>query len=257
MPAEISCERARKIYGKGAAAFEAVSSATFSVEKGEFVSLVGPSGCGKSTLLMMNAGLEAVSEGTIFAAGAPITEPRLEIGIVFQDATLLPWKTALQNVLFPIEVMHRDRAAYLDQAKKLLQLVGLGDAANKRPGQLSGGMRQRVSLCRALIADPSILLMDEPFSALDAITRDDMNIVLLELWERYRKTVLFVTHSIREAALLSDRILVMGGSPSKIIADVTVPFARPRNFAIGETTEFNELCGMLRDQITKARELRH
>jgi NitT/TauT family transport system ATP-binding protein len=118
-------------------------------------------------------------------------------------------------------------------------------------------MRQRVSLCRALIADPSILLMDEPFSALDAITRDDMNIVLLELWERYRKTVLFVTHSIREAALLSDRILVMGGSPSKIIADVKVPFARPRNFAIGETTEFNELCGMLRDQITKARELRH
>jgi NitT/TauT family transport system ATP-binding protein len=170
---------------------------------------------------------------------------------------LLPWKTALQNVLFPIEMMHRDRAQYLGQATKLLQLVGLGDALSKRPSQLSGGMRQRVSLCRALIADPSILLMDEPFSALDAITRDDMNIVLLDLWERYRKTVLFVTHSIREATLLSDRILVMGRSPSRIIADVKVPFGRPRNFAIGETTEFNELCGDLRDLITKARETRH
>lgn len=257
MPAEISCERARKIYGKGAAAFEAVNSATFSVEKGEFVSLLGPSGCGKSTLLMMIAGLEAISAGTILAAGAPMIEPRPEIGIVFQDPTLLPWKTALQNVLFPIEMLHRDREQYLGQATKLLNLVGLGDAVNKRPGQLSGGMRQRVSLCRALIADPSILLMDEPFSALDAITRDDMNIVLLDLWERYRKTVLFVTHSIREATLLSDRILVMGLTPSRIIADVKVPFARPRNFAIGETTEFNELCGMLRDQINEAREKRH
>jgi NitT/TauT family transport system ATP-binding protein len=257
MPAEISCERARKIYGQGATAFEAVSSVSFTVEKGEFVSLVGPSGCGKSTLLMMIAGLEAISEGTVFAAGVPMVGPRLEIGIVFQEPTLLPWKTALQNVLFPIEMMRLNRASYSEQAKKLLQLVGLGDAINKSPRQLSGGMRQRVSLCRALIADPSILLMDEPFSALDAITRDDMNVVLLELWERYRKTVLFVTHSIREAVLLSDRILVMGGRPSKIIADVSVPFDRPRDFAIGETAEFNELCGHLRGQITKARELRH
>ena len=257
MPAEISCERARKIYGKGAAAFEAVNSATFSVEKGEFVSLLGPSGCGKSTLLMMIAGLEEISEGTILAAGAPMIEPRPEIGIVFQDPTLLPWKTALQNVLFPIEMMGRSRSAYLARAMELLRLVHLDDAIHKRPRELSGGMRQRVSLCRALIADPSVLLMDEPFSALDAITRDDMNIVLLEVWERYRKTVLFVTHSIREATLLSDRILVMGRTPSRIIADVKVPFARPRNFAIGETTEFNELCGMLRDQINEAREKRH
>jgi len=257
MPVEISCERARKIYGKGAAAFEAVNSVSFSVEKGEFVSLLGPSGCGKSTLLMMIAGLESISAGAIVAAGEPMIEPRPDIGIVFQDPTLLPWKTALQNVLFPIEMLHRNRADYLDQAIKLLDLVGLGEAVNKRPGQLSGGMRQRVSLCRALIADPSILLMDEPFSALDAITRDDMNIVLLDLWERYRKTVLFVTHSIREAVLLSDRILVMGRSPSRIVADVKVPFARPRHFAIGDSVEFNELCGLLRDQINAAREKRH
>jgi NitT/TauT family transport system ATP-binding protein len=261
MTLDISCERARKIYGKGASAFEAVNSATFSVQKGEFVSLLGPSGCGKSTLLMMIAGLEALSDGRILAGGTPIDEPRAEIGIVFQDPTLLPWKTTLQNVLFPIEMMHRDRTAYHDPAVELLRLVGLGDAINKRPRQLSGGMRQRVSLCRALIADPGLLLMDEPFSALDAITRDDMNIVLLDLWDRYRKTVLFVTHSIREAVLLSDRVLVMGRAPSRIIADVTIPFARPRDFSMGEKPEFNELCGLLRDQITKARdskaEVRH
>jgi NitT/TauT family transport system ATP-binding protein len=253
MPPEISCERVRKVYGRGAGVFEAVHAATFSVEKGEFVSLLGPSGCGKSTLLMMIAGLESITDGRILAGGAPVEEPRAEIGIVFQDPTLLPWKTALQNILFPIEMMHRNRAAHVDRATELLRLVGLSEAAQKRPGQLSGGMRQRVSLCRALIADPSILLMDEPFSALDAITRDDMNIVLLALWERYRKTVLFVTHSLREAALLSDRILIMGGTPSAIIADIKVPFARPRHFTIGETAEFNELCAALRDEVTKAR----
>jgi NitT/TauT family transport system ATP-binding protein len=168
----------------------------------------------------------------------------------------LPWKTALQNILFPIEMMHRSRTDYIERATELLHLVRLPEAANKRPSQLSGGMKQRVSLCRALIADPAILLMDEPFSALDAITRDDMNIVLLELWERFRKTVLFVTHSIREAVLLSDRILIMGGRPSTIVADIRVPFARPRHFAIGDTAEFNTLCSALRDEITKARGLR-
>jgi NitT/TauT family transport system ATP-binding protein len=252
---EITCEGVRKVYGRGTKAFEALKAATFSVDKGEFVSLLGPSGCGKSTLLLMIAGLESISDGRIFANGTPIGEPRAEIGIVFQDPTLLPWKTALQNILFPIEMMHRSRAAHLDRATELLRLVGLLDAAHKRPSQLSGGMKQRVSLCRALIADPAILLMDEPFSALDAITRDDMNIVLLALWERYRKTVLFVTHSIREAVLLSDRVLVMGGRPSTIIADIEVPFERPRHFAIGETAAFNKLCAALRDEITKAREM--
>jgi NitT/TauT family transport system ATP-binding protein len=254
MQPEISCERVRKVYGRGLSSFEAVNAATFTVQQGEFAALLGPSGCGKSTLLMMIAGLEPITEGRILAGGAIMNEPREEIGIVFQDPTLLPWKTAWENIMFPIEMMHRSRAAHRDRAMELLRLVGLADAANKRPSQLSGGMRQRVSLCRALIADPSILLMDEPFSALDAITRDDMNIVLLDLWERYRKTVLFVTHSIREAALLSDRVLIMGRSPSKIIADIRVPFPRPRSFALGETPEFNELCGALREQITRARE---
>ena len=244
----------RKVFGRGAASFEAVSNATFAVQQGEFISLLGPSGCGKSTLLMMIAGLEAATEGRILAGGEILDGPRAEIGIVFQDPTLLPWKTAWENIMFPIEMMGRSRTAHADRANELLRLVGLADAGNKRPSQLSGGMRQRVSLCRALIADPSILLMDEPFSALDAITRDDMNVVLLELWERYRKTVLFVTHSIREAVLLSDRILVMGRSPSRILAEVAVPFARPRTFDLGESLEFNELCGLLRQHITAARE---
>jgi NitT/TauT family transport system ATP-binding protein len=254
MGPEISCERVRKVFGRGSASFEAVNNATFAVQPGEFISLLGPSGCGKSTLLMMIAGLEAATEGRILAGGEILDGPRAEIGIVFQDPTLLPWKTAWENIMFPIEMMGRSRAAHADRASELLRLVGLAEAANKRPSQLSGGMRQRVSLCRALIADPSILLMDEPFSALDAITRDDMNVVLLELWERYRKTVLFVTHSIREAVLLSDRILVMGRSPSRILAEVAVPFARPRSFGLGESPEFNELCGLLRQHITAARE---
>jgi NitT/TauT family transport system ATP-binding protein len=249
MPSEISCEHVQKVYGKGGTAFEAVSSVTFSVEKGEFVSILGPSGCGKSTLLMMVAGLEKVNGGRIMAGGTPITEPRSEIGIVFQDPTLLPWKTSLQNVLFPIEMTRRDRSNYRDRAIELLQMVGLGDSLNKRPNQLSGGMRQRVSLCRALVSDPSILLMDEPFSALDAITRDDMNVVLLDLWERYRKTVLFVTHSIREAILLSDRVLVMGRRPSKIVAEEKVSFPRPRHVNIEETNEFNRLRARLRELI--------
>ena len=253
MQPEIHCDRVRKVFGKGRAVFEAVSCATFAIKKGEFVCLLGPSGCGKSTLLMMIAGLEPVTAGRIVAGGLPMSEPRADIGIVFQDPTLLPWKTTLQNVLFPIEMMRRDRAAYLGRAMDLLRLVHLVDAVHKRPRELSGGMRQRVSLCRALIGDPAILLMDEPFSALDAITRDDMNFVLLELWDRYRKTVLFVTHSIREAVLLSDRVLVMGSRPSQIIFEITVPFTRPRDAAIGESAQFNELCALLRSQIELAR----
>jgi NitT/TauT family transport system ATP-binding protein len=252
MSPEISCERVRKIYGQGANAFEAVHAATFSVERGEFVSLLGPSGCGKSTLLMMIGGLEAVSDGRVLAAGTPVEEPRAEIGIVFQDPTLLPWKTALQNILFPIEMMKKSRAAHVDRAAELLRLVGLRDAAHKRPGQLSGGMKQRVSLCRALIADPAILLMDEPFSALDAITRDEMNELLLDLWQQYTKTALFVTHSIREAVMLADRVLVMTRRPATIVEDLTIPFARPRDMAIGETPEFNEICGHLRARIEES-----
>lgn len=249
---DVVCRGVRKIYGAGPDAFEALRSVSFSVAHGEFVSLLGPSGCGKSTMLMMIAGLESITQGTIVARGRPVTKPRTEIGIMFQDPTLLPWKSAIDNVLFPIDMMRRPRKEYMERARELLRMVGLAGSEARRPRQLSGGMRQRVAICRALISDPQVLLMDEPFSALDAITRDEMNMVLLDIWQTYKKTALFVTHSIREAVLLSDRILVMGGRPSAIMSDVKVPLRRPRDFALGETREFNELCTILRAQIGRA-----
>ncbi|MCM0021352.1 MAG: ABC transporter ATP-binding protein, partial [Tagaea sp.] len=225
------------------------SHVDFDVAEGEFVSILGPSGCGKSTLLMMCAGLESVSDGAIEIGGTPVSGPRREFGLIFQDATLLPWKSALENVLFPIEMMRLDKAKYRDRAVELLTQVGLGDFLAKRPSELSGGMRQRVSICRALIHDPAVLMMDEPFSALDAITRDEMNEALARIWETQRKTGLFVTHSIREAVFLADRVLVMSGRPSTIALDFRVPFARPRRPELAEDPEFAKICAMLKRTI--------
>lgn len=245
----IECREVQKVYGTGADRFEALQSVSFSVRNGEFVSLLGPSGCGKSTILMMLGGLESITRGSISLDDAPVTGPRTDIGIMFQDPTLLPWKSTLENVLFPIRMMRRSGAEYEQRAYELLTLVGLAGAAGKLPRQLSGGMRQRVALCRALIHQPKVLLMDEPFSALDAITRDDLGIALLDIWEKYKKTAIFVTHSIREAVFLSDRVLVMGGRPASIVSDIRIPFPRPREFSVNETKEFNEICGFLREQI--------
>ncbi|MEO8134203.1 MAG: ABC transporter ATP-binding protein [Betaproteobacteria bacterium] len=230
----------------------AVAQASFAANAGDFIALLGPSGCGKSTLLMMLAGLEAPSAGELTLAGAPMTGPRRDTGIIFQDPTLLPWKTTLENVLFPIEILKLPRKDYFDRARELILRVGLGGFEHKKPHELSGGMRQRVAICRALVHDPQVLLMDEPFSALDAITRDQMNVVLAELLERYRKTVIFVTHSIREAVYLSDRVLVMGGRPSSIIQDMPIAFPRPRRFEIEETPAFGEACRALRLTIERA-----
>jgi NitT/TauT family transport system ATP-binding protein len=242
-----------KIYRSGTPnAVEAVSSVSFSVPHGQFVAILGPSGCGKSTLLMMVGGLEPVTAGHITVDGSAMSRPRTSIGIMFQDSTLLPWKSALDNVLFPIRVLKRPLDAYRDGARQLLERVGLDDFANKKPHELSGGMRQRVAICRALVYDPELLLMDEPFSALDAITRDEMNELLLDLWQQYTKTALFVTHSIREAVFLADRVLVMTRRPATIVEDLTIPFARPRPMAIGESREFNEICGHLRERIEES-----
>jgi NitT/TauT family transport system ATP-binding protein len=242
-----------KIYRSGsAAAVEAVSSVSFSVPRGQFVAILGPSGCGKSTLLMMVGGLEPVSAGSILVDGAPMTGPRTSIGIMFQDPTLLPWKSALDNVLFPIRVLKRPAETYRRTARDLLERVGLDGFEHKKPHELSGGMRQRVAICRTLVYEPDLLLMDEPFSALDAISRDEMNELLLDLWQQYRKTALFVTHSIREAVLLADRVLVMTKRPATIIEDLAIPFARPRAVSIGESREFNEICGHLRERIEES-----
>jgi NitT/TauT family transport system ATP-binding protein len=238
-----------KTYNPGPRQTHALASVDADIPSGQFVSLLGPSGCGKSTLLMMVAGLEAVTAGEIRIADFPIEGPRDDVGIVFQDPTLLPWKSALDNVLFPILIARGTVTGFRDKAKQLLDMVGLAGFHDKRPAELSGGMKQRVAICRALIGDPDILLMDEPFSALDAITRDEMNVSLANLWDQYHKTALFVTHSIREAVFLSDRILVMGGRPAHVVRDVMVPFDRPRRLDIGETPEFNRLCAELRADI--------
>jgi NitT/TauT family transport system ATP-binding protein len=240
----------RKVYDPEGRAVEALHNVNFRIEKGEFVSILGPSGCGKSTLLMMCAGLEDISDGSLTVAEQAMTGPRDDVGIMFQDPTLLPWKTVIENVLFPARIARMPIEPVRDRASALLRSVGLQAFEQHRPHQLSGGMRQRVSICRALVNDPSILLMDEPFSALDAITRDQMNVLLLDLWQQQQaRTALFITHSIREAVLLSDRILVMTKRPATIVQDVVVPFSRPRNSALAEEVEFNQLCGRLRGMI--------
>ncbi|CAN5825198.1 ABC transporter ATP-binding protein [soil metagenome] len=250
----VTVDRVRKVYNAGTRQqVEAVAPTSFTVKAGEFVALLGPSGCGKSTLLMMVAGLDAPSEGAITVAGNSLRAPRAETGIMFQDPTLLPWKSALDNVLFPFRASRRATGpsdpATVARAASLLDQVGLKGFHHHKPRQLSGGMRQRVAICRALVYEPDLLLMDEPFSALDAITRDEMNLVLMKMWDEHHRTALFVTHSIREAVYLADRVLVMSRRPGRIVEDVRIPFARPRGLEIGETVEFNEICGYLRSKI--------
>ncbi len=228
---------------------EAIRSVSFDVRDGEFVSLLGPSGCGKSTLLTMIAGLTPVTDGQIRLGGTVVTGPRRETGVVFQSPVLLPWRTVLDNVLFPAELLKLPRAPLRARAIELLHMAKIADFAGALPRQLSGGMRQRAAICRALVHDPSLLLMDEPFSALDAITRDEMGVELLRIWQLNRKTVVFVTHSIREAVLLSDRVLVMGRRPATMIDEVAIALPRPRQIAMTEESEFNRYGRYLRKAI--------
>jgi NitT/TauT family transport system ATP-binding protein len=235
----------KKSYG----ALEAIREVSFDVGEGEFLSVLGPSGCGKSTLLMMIAGVIAPTAGEVRVKDAIVSGPRREVGVVFQSPVLLPWRTVLQNVLFPIELLKLPRSQYLPRAMELLRMAKIEEFAALLPRQLSGGMRQRVAICRALVHNPSILLMDEPFSALDALTRDEMGVELLRIWQVNRKTVIFVTHSIREAAFLSDRVLVMGRRPAMIIDDVAIDLPRPRHIAMTEDEAFNRFVRHLRKAI--------
>ncbi len=253
-PAELGSDRrppalrlsgVRKLYQD----LEAIRNVSFDVAEGEFLSVLGPSGCGKSTLLMMVAGLIGTTAGEISINGAAVTGPRREIGVVFQQPVLLPWRKVLDNVLFPIELLKLPRAQYETRAMELLAMAKIDDFAHHLPRQLSGGMRQRAAICRALIHDPSILLMDEPFSALDAITRDEMGVELLRIWQANRKTVIFVTHSIREAVFLSDRVLVMGRRPATIVDEAIVELPRPRQIAMTEDEGFNRYVRRLRNAI--------
>ena len=205
---------------------------------GEFLSILGPSGCGKSTLMMIAAGLVAPSSGSVSVAGKQVDRPRTDIGIVFQSPVLLEWRTALGNVMLQAEARRMDRKAAERRARELLVSVGLAGFEDKYPHELSGGMRQRVSICRALIHSPEYLLMDEPFGALDQLTRDQLVLDLQALWNEQRMSVLFITHSIAEAVFLSDRVIVMTPRPGRVdrIFDIALP--RPRTLAMRETPEF-------------------
>ena len=238
-----------KVYELEADAIEAVHNISFSIAHGGFVSILGPSGCGKSTLLMMVAGIYPVTSGRISIGGTAVTGPRRDTSVIFQTPVLFPWRTVISNILFPVEIFRLDLKAYHDEALKLLEITGLLDFKDRLPEQLSGGMAQRVPLCRALITNPELLLMDEPFSALDTLTRDDMNIELLRVWETYRKSVLFVTHSIREAVFLSDRVIVLSPRPAVIVEDFRINLPRPRTLEVQEGGEFNQYCARIREAL--------
>jgi NitT/TauT family transport system ATP-binding protein len=226
--AEIDVRDASVVYRTNGGALTALAPSTFKVERGEFVSLVGPSGCGKSTLLKAIAGLISPSSGAVAIDGEKVKGSYAGMGIVFQEPLLLDWRTVLGNVLLQADVRHVTRKKLEPRARELLDQVGLGDFLDRRPYELSGGMRQRVAIARALVHDPSLLLMDEPFGALDALTREQMNEDLQRLWMDLGTTVFFVTHSIAEAVLLSDRVLVMSPRPGRIVEDVTIDLDRPR-----------------------------
>ena len=206
----------------------ALDEIDLAIDAGEFVSIVGPSGCGKSTLLMLISGLIPATTGAIAVGGTPVKGAVGNVAIVFQRDVLLEWRTVLANVLLPVEIKKLDPVSHRRKAQDLLRSVGLEEFEDKYPGELSGGMRQRVAICRALVQDPGLLLMDEPFGALDALTREQMNLDLQRMWLRDRNTVLFITHSIEEAVLLSDRVVVMSSRPGRIADIVTVDLARPR-----------------------------
>jgi NitT/TauT family transport system ATP-binding protein len=225
---------------------EALTNISLSMHDGEFLSIVGPSGCGKSTFLNLVAGLLQASGGTIKVAGKTVTQPSIDVGIVFQNALLLDWRTVLENVMVPIEVMGLPKDEYRKRASALLEMSGLSSFAHDYPWQLSGGMQRRVAICRALVFDPPILLLDEPFGALDAMTRDYMNIELMRIWQQNRKTVMLITHSIQEAVLLSDRVAVMSPAPGRILEMIDIDIPRPRALEVSASPRFGEIANHIR-----------
>ena len=217
---------------------DALQEISFQVEPRKFISIVGPSGCGKTTLLSIIAGLESYDEGEVRISGSLVAAPRDDVGIVFQNPVLLPWRTVVDNVLLPAEIRHRAKTRFEPAARELLDMVGLKGFEHHLPHELSGGMQQRNAIARALVLDPEILLLDEPFGALDAITRESLNMELARIWQSKRKTALLVTHDIAEAVFLSDWIVVMSPRPGRIVDIVEVPLVRPRERSIVETPEF-------------------
>jgi NitT/TauT family transport system ATP-binding protein len=233
--------------GHGRGALKAVDNVSFDIHAGEFISIVGPSGCGKSTLMMMVSGLTLPSAGEIVIDSKKVTRPYTNLGIVFQRDALLEWRTVLDNVLLQVDISRLDRNQFRPKAIDLLARAGLSGFEKYYPWELSGGMRQRVAICRALLNDPALLLMDEPFGALDAMTREQMNLDLQRIWIQNRKTVLFITHSISEAVFLSDRVIVMTPRPGRIAADLRIDLPRARKLAVREDTQFGRYVAKIRE----------
>jgi NitT/TauT family transport system ATP-binding protein len=234
----VSVDSVGKTYSSPRGPVAALVDINLDIRPREFVSVVGPSGCGKSTLLKLVAGIENVTSGKVVVDGKPLQGPPDRLGVVFQRDVLLDWRTILDNVLLSIEFTRKPRADERDRAIALINRFGLGSFEHRFPWELSGGMRQRASICRALLADPELLLMDEPFGALDAMTRDDLNVELAQIWQDTRKTLLFITHSIVEAVFLSDRVVMMSKAPGMIVETITIDLPRPRRLAIRDTPEF-------------------
>ncbi len=235
----ISLRNVRKVYRSQGAEFLAVSDVTMDVQEGELISLVGPSGCGKTTLLKTLAGLHDADGGSIQIGNAQTPfDPTRDIGMVFQQPLLLKWRTIIDNVLLPAEILGLPMKASRERAKDLLALVGLGGAAAKRPRELSGGMQQRASIARALVHDPKLVLMDEPFGALDALTREKMNLELLRIWKESGKTILFVTHGISEAVFLGTRVVVFTAGPARMADDFTIDLPHPRTLDMKTHEDF-------------------
>ena len=224
----------------------ALADVSLAVARNEFVAILGPSGCGKSTLLRLVGGLLAVSRGRVTIDGATVRAPRAETGIVFQAPTLLPWASVLDNVLFPLKIMGKIGADSAPRARRLLKLVGLDGFEDKYPRELSGGMQMRTGICRALVHDPDILLMDEPFGSLDALTREELTLELMRIWREQPKTVLFVTHSITESVMLADRVVVLSPRPERICEIVPVGVPRPRTFGMEALDEFQAAANRIR-----------
>ena len=247
--------------GAGGAATLAVQALSLAIAEHAFVAVVGPSGCGKSTLMKLVTGLMPPTRGTVSVAGKIVTGPLKIAGMAFQNPTLLPWRTTLENILLPLEIVEphrrsfrRDRAANVEKARRLLKIVGLEKFEDRYPWQLSGGMQQRANLCRALIHEPALLMLDEPFGALDAFTREELWAVLQDLWLERRFTCVLVTHDLRESVFLADRVFVMSARPGRVIEARDVMLARPRTLARSFDADFVDIVHALRDRIAVARQ---
>ncbi len=248
----LALEGVRHVFAADGEPLLALDGVDLTVRASEFVAIVGESGCGKSTLLRLVAGLLQPTAGRVTLAGQPVTAPRPDVALVFQRSVLLEWRTVLDNVLLPVEIRRLPKARYAAEARALLATLGLGGFERRRPRQLSGGMQQRVALAQALLLQPAVLLLDEPFGALDAITREQLNLELLDLWEARRSTVLFVTHDLAEAVFLADRVVLLTRRPGRVAASFPVPLPRPRTLDVRYSAAFADLCRAIKHAMAGA-----